>query len=78
MGLAERLTSSTNTYNRNTQCQTCRFYEDLSEDDRIAFDEWIAAKHNLAELHRMCMAEGLKVTYKNFTVHFENGHHGVS
>lgn len=76
MGLADRLNESPNKVSITAACQTCQFLSTLEERDRLAVNVWAStAGANMAELHRECKVDGLRVEYRNFIAHFEKGHH---
>ena len=58
----------------NRGCVTCRWVEELSPQDRAAWDQWIADEGSLTQLWQLATEEGLVISITGFRAHVR-GHH---
>ena len=50
-------------------CKTCAWLAGLPEEDRNAFDDWLATGQPITRLWELCVDEGLQVTRTPFRDH---------
>lgn len=70
MSIAERLAA----VEQQDKCGTCRFYKQLPEAERKAFDEWVEKGHSLRQLHAECVKMGLEIGKSTFGEHIRTCH----
>lgn len=56
MSLSDRLTSAEKR-RPNRGCETCRWYSELPDKDKSAFDDWLAHGWSLRQLHTICASD---------------------
>lgn len=56
MSLSERLNDAPKR-RPNRGCETCHWYADLPDQDKGAFDDWLANKWSLRQLHTICSTD---------------------
>lgn len=71
MSLAQRL-ASVHPNQANNGCRTCKWLETLTDGDRQAWDEWLAAGKSAQQLYDVAVVEGLDISLTAFRHHLRH------
>lgn len=71
MSLAQRL-ASVQPNVANAGCRTCKWLATITDADRQAWDEWLAAGRSGQQLYEVARAEGLDISLSAFRDHLRH------